>query len=159
MTEDGSSEKAMTKVEDNAPVDPFDLNRFIEAQAGEYQQASSELQAGLKQSHWMWFIFPQFQGLGSSPTSVHYAIKSEAEARAYLAHPVLGPRLVRCVVAVLELEGKSASEIFGFPDDLKLKSSATLFAAVSPPGSVFDQLLGRYFNGQRDEKTIGLLGK
>ena len=106
----------------------------------------------------MWYIFPQFRGLGMSSMSRRYAIQSRAEAEAYLQHPVLGPRLIRCVVATLELEGLTAHDIFGSPDDLKLKSCCTLFAAVSRPGSVFEQLLAKYYAGERDAKTLALLG-
>ena len=102
----------------------------------------------------MWFIFPQIVGLGSSPVSQHYAIRSREEAAAYLRHPILGPRLVECVEALLALEDTTASAIFGDPDDLKLRSSATLFAHVSPRGSVFEQLLEKYFGGERDSRTI-----
>src|SRR5215468_6851815 len=120
--------------------DPYNLSRFVQAQEGVYQQALSEISSGRKQSHWMWYIFPQFDGLGFSSTSRRYAIKSPEEARAYLAHPVLGPRLVECAEAVLQVDGRSAHEIFGSPDDLKLRSSASLFASVSPPGSVFERM-------------------
>ena len=134
-----------------------DLTRFLEAQRETYATALSELRRGRKQSHWMWFIFPQIDGLGSSPTARHYAIKSRDEARAYLQHPVLGPRLLECAEAVLAIEARSAREIFGTPDDLKLRSSATLFAAVSPKGSVFERVLDKYFDGQPDQKTLSLL--
>ena len=116
--------------------DPHDLGRFVEAQRDDYEQALAEIRGGRKRSHWMWYIFPQYDGLGSSSTSRRYAIKSVAEAEAYLRHPVLGPRLVDCAEAVVGVEGRSAHDIFGSPDDLKLRSSATLFACVSPPGSV-----------------------
>ena len=139
------------------PDDPYDLNRFVEAQATIFEQALSEIRRGGKRSHWMWFIFPQIAGLGWSPTSRHYAIRSREEAAAYLRHPILGPRLVECVEALLALEGTTASAIFGYPDDLKLRSSATLFARVSPPGSVFQQILDRYFGGAADAKTTRLL--
>jgi uncharacterized protein (DUF1810 family) len=142
----------------NSP-DPFDLGRFIEAQASDYEQALSEIQAGRKQSHWMWYIFPQYAGLGHSSTSIHYAIKSVAEAKAYLSHPVLGPRLLECAEAVVRVEGRSAHQIFGSPDDMKLNSCATLFAHVSPPGSVFEQLLAKYFEGAPDGQTLHLLNK
>ncbi len=135
-------------------ADPFDLQRFVDAQEGIYDQALAELSAGLKQSHWMWFIFPQIEGLGSSAMSLRYAIKSREEARAYLEHPVLGPRLIECVEAVLQIEDRSATDMFGSPDDLKLQSSATLFAAVAGAGSVFDRLLTRLFAGARDEATL-----
>ena len=137
--------------------DPFDLARFIEAQEEDYRQALSEIRSGRKRSHWMWYIFPQFQGLGFSPTSQQYSIKSLDEARAYLQHPELGPRLVRCFVALLEVEGKSAHDIFGSPDDMKLRSCATLFAKVSTSGSVFEQVLARYFDGNPDAATIRLI--
>lgn len=137
--------------------DPYDLNRFLTAQEDVYDDALAELRAGRKRSHWMWFIFPQFEGLGFSATSQHFAIRSAAEGRAYLEHPVLGPRLVECAEAVLAVEGRSAREIFGSPDDLKLKSSATLFASVSPDGSVFHRLLEKYFDGQPDQRTLELL--
>jgi len=137
--------------------DPLDLARFIEAQEEDYRQALSEIRSGRKRSHWMWYIFPQFQGLGFSPTSQQYSIKSLDEARAYLQHPELGPRLVRCFVTLLELEGRTAHDIFGSPDDMKLRSCATLFAKVSPPGSVFEQLLVRYFDGKPDDATIRLI--
>ena len=139
------------------PADPYLLTRFLEAQERDYGQALAEIRRGRKQSHWMWYVFPQFVGLGSSPTSAFYAIKSLDEAHAYLAHPVLGPRLVESVQAVLNLEGRSALEIFGSPDDMKLRSCATLFASISPEGSVFAQLLDRYFAGQADDRTLRLL--
>src|SRR5262249_770267 len=122
-----------------------------------YERALVEIRSGRKRSHWMWYIFPQIDGLGFSSTTKFYAIKSAEEAKAYLAHPVLGPRLLECAEAVLGIEGKLASEIFGFPDDQKLRSCATLFAAVSQPGSVFDRLLEKYYQGERDEKTLDLL--
>jgi uncharacterized protein (DUF1810 family) len=140
----------------NAP-DPHDLARFIAAQTADYAAALAEISAGRKQSHWMWYIFPQFQGLGFSAMSKRYAIRSAAEARAYLAHPLLGPRLVRCCVAALSVEGRSATEIFGSPDDMKLRSSATLFASVSPAGSVFEQVLEKFFDGLCDAKTLNLM--
>jgi uncharacterized protein (DUF1810 family) len=140
-----------------AEADLHDLARFVSAQAEDFATALAEISAGRKTSHWMWYIFPQFDGLGFSAMSKQYAIRSAAEARAYLAHPLLGPRLVRCCVAALEVEGKSAREIFGSPDDMKLRSSATLFASVSPPGSVFEQVLVKYFEDQRDPKTLSLL--
>jgi uncharacterized protein (DUF1810 family) len=139
--------------------DPFNLSRFVDAQDGDYERAFSEIRAGRKRTHWMWYISPQFDGLGMSPTSKLYSIKSAAEARAYLAHSVLGPRLTECAEAVLQVEGRSAMEMFGSPDDLKLRSSATLFANVSPAGSVFYRLLGKYFGGERDEMTLRLMGE
>ena len=139
-------------------TDPHNLHRFVQAQEHDYAQALSEIQRGRKLSHWMWYIFPQIDGLGFSPISRLYAILSVAEATAYLDHPVLGPRLIACTEAALEVVGRSARDIFGFPDDLKLGSSATLFANVSPAGSIFHRLLDRYFEGQPDPKTLALLG-
>jgi uncharacterized protein (DUF1810 family) len=144
--------------EPDAAGGPHDLGRFVQAQAGDYERALAEVRGGRKRSHWMWYIFPQYDGLGFSPTSRRYAIKSVAEARAYLSHPVLGPRLVECAEAALGVEGRSASEVFGSPDDLKLRSCATLFASVSPAGSVFERLLDKYFRGERDAQTLRLLG-
>ena len=141
-----------------APNDPYNLDRFVQAQKDDYNQALSEIKKGRKRSHWMWCIFPQFAGLGRSQTSQHYAIKSVAEVQAYLSHPVLGPRLTECAEALLQVEGRSASEIFGSPDDRKLRSCATLFACVSPSGSVFERLLDKYFQGERDGTTLRLLG-
>jgi uncharacterized protein (DUF1810 family) len=138
--------------------DPYDLNRFVQTQKDDYAQALSEIREGRKYSHWMWYIFPQFEGLGFSSMSQRYSIKSRAEAEAYLGHPLLGPRLIECTEAVLGVEGRSAFDIFGSPDDRKLRSCATLFACVSPPGSVFHRLLGKYYEGQRDEQTLHLLG-
>ena len=138
--------------------DPHDLNRFLLAQQDDYERALAEVKNGRKRTHWMWYIFPQIDGLGFSSLSKRYSIKSLAEARAYLAHPVLGPRLLECAEAVVSIEGRSATEVFGSPDDVKLRSCATLFACVSPPGSVFDRLLGKYYRGLRDAKTLQLLG-
>ena len=137
--------------------DPHNLDRFVHAQEYSYAVALEEIRSGRKRSHWMWFICPQFKGLGSSPTAAHYAIRSQEEAEAYVQHPILGPRLIECAEAVLALEGKSASEVFGYPDDLKLRSCATLFAQVSPAGSVFEGLLRKYFKGEHDQATLRLL--
>jgi uncharacterized protein (DUF1810 family) len=139
-------------------TDPHYLQRFVEAQDPIYERAVSEIRSGEKVSHWMWFIFPQVEGLGSSPTARRYAIKSLEEAGAYLNHPVLGPRLIECAEAALAVQGRSALAIFGSPDDLKLRSSATLFAQASTPHSVFHRLLDRYFEGEPDQKTLRLLG-
>lgn len=139
--------------------DPYDLNRFIEAQVDDYQPALAEIRRGRKESHWMWYIFPQFAGLGFSATSQHFAIKSRAEAEAYLAHPVLGPRLRECAEAALLVKGKTAHQVFGSPDDMKLKSCATLFAAISPRGSMFHRLLEKYYNSESDARTLELLGE
>ena len=138
--------------------DPHDLDRFVLAQAGDYERALAEIRAGRKRSHWMWYIFPQIDVLGFSSMSRRYSIKSLDEARAYLDHPVLGRRLVECAEAALGVEGRSAYDIFGSPDDLKLRSCATLFAAVTPPDSVFARLLDKFYAGERDEKTLQLLG-
>ena len=138
--------------------DLHDLNRFVQAQENDYERALSEVRQGRKRSHWMWYIFPQCDGLGCSQTSKRYAIKSVAEAKAYLSHPVLGPRLLECVEATLSVEGRSAYAIFGTPDDMKLQSCATLFAYVSPRGSVFERLLDKFFQGEHDNKTLRLLG-
>lgn len=146
-----------TQADAGGQNDPFNLNRFVSAQQPIYNDVLAELNSGRKRTHWMWFIFPQIDGLGYSSTSKHYAIKSEAEARHYLDHPVLGPRLVECAEVVMDVQGKSASAIFGFPDDVKLHSSMTLFAAVTAPDSVFARVLDKYFQGQRDDKTLKLL--
>jgi uncharacterized protein (DUF1810 family) len=137
--------------------DPYDLRRFVDAQSSTYAQALTELKAGRKRSHWMWFIFPQLRGLGHSSTAERYAIRSLAEAEAYLRHPILGPRLAECAEAVLGVEKRAAREIFGSPDDLKLRSSATLFARVSSPGSVFQRIIDRYFGGEPDHRTLDLI--
>lgn len=140
-------------------ADPFDLHRFVSAQERSYDTALAELRSGQKQSHWMWYIFPQIDGLGHSPTAKFYAIKSAEEARQYLEHPVLGPRLLAGSEAVLSVERRSASEIFGFPDDLKLKSSMTLFASVAEPAAVFVRVLDKYFHGEHDQRTLEQLDK
>jgi len=137
--------------------DPYDLERFVNAQAPIYDRALAEITRGRKQSHWMWFVFPQFAGLGFSDMSRRFAIATLAEARAYLAHPLLGARLTECAEAVLNVKDASALAIFGSPDDMKLRSSATLFAAVSPPGSVFHRLLDAYFGGMEDRETMRLI--
>ena len=146
-------------VETRMPPDPYNLARFVQAQGRDYGQALAEIRAGRKQSHWMWYIFPQFKGLGSSPTSIHYAIKSAPEAVAYLAHPILGLRLVECADAALQIADRSALEAFGSPDDIKLRSCATLFASVSPDGPVFHQIIDKYFGGEWDVRTIELMAR
>jgi uncharacterized protein (DUF1810 family) len=138
--------------------DPYNLSRFVQAQEGDYNKALAEIKNGRKRTHWMWFIFPQIDGLAFSSMTKFYSIKSIAEARAYLDHPILGPRLLECAEAMVLLEGRSATEILGFPDDLKMRSCATLFACVLPPGSVFHRLLEKYFGGGCDSKTLHLLG-
>jgi uncharacterized protein (DUF1810 family) len=138
--------------------DPYDLNRFISAQKGVYDRALAEMREGLKRSHWMWFIFPQIDGLGHSPTTRLYSIKSLDEARQYLSHPVLGARLAESAEAVLAVSGLSASDIFGHPDDWKLQSSMTLFGLVAEPGSVFERVLEKYYQGKRDARTLQIMG-
>jgi len=137
--------------------DPYNLKRFLDAQATSYDRALAELKAGRKRSHWMWYIFPQYKGLGFSAMSRRYAIQSLDEAEAYLNHPILGDRLLECTRTVLGITGRSAREILGSPDDLKLRSCATLFEVLSPPDSVFVQLLDRFYDGERDAKTLQLL--
>ena len=137
--------------------DPYDLSRFVQAQQDDYAQALAEIRSGRKRSHWMWYVFPQFDGLGHSSMSRQYSIKSVPEAEAYLRHPILGPRLLECCQAALSVEGRSALEIFGSPDDMKLRSCVTLFACVSPAGSVFHRLLDKYFQGERDDRTLRLM--
>jgi uncharacterized protein (DUF1810 family) len=133
------------------------LNRFLEAQESTYQTALTEIRNGRKRSHWIWFIFPQVAGLGFSETSKFYAIKTIAEATTYLNHPVLGKRLIEISEVLLTIDGKTANQIFGSPDDVKLKSSMTLFATVSDDNPVFLKVLEKYFNGQEDQKTLQLL--
>ena len=140
------------------PSDPFHLQRFVDAQSSVYPQVHAELTAGSKRSHWMWFIFPQIAGLGTSPTARHFAIRSMDEATAFLAHPVLGPRLRECTTLVLAHPSRSASAIFPFPDDLKFHSSLTLFAAADPDTPLFRTALSTFFAGERDEATLSRLG-
>jgi len=137
--------------------DPFDLTRFVSAQEHAFEAALSELRRGQKQGHWMWFIFPQIDGLGSSPMAKKYAIKSPDEARAYLDHPVLGIRLLKCCRAILAVQGKSVSDIFGYPDDMKLRSSMTLFSAVAGTHGEFGAVIAKYFGGHEDARTTELL--
>ena len=136
---------------------PYNLDRFVVAQASVIDDVLSELRSGHKQSHWMWFVFPQIKGLGRTPTSVEYAISSGDEARVYLQHPVLGTRLKECTRLVLLVEGRSALEIFGSPDDMKFRSSMTLFAQVSSDDDVFERALQKYFDGVPDRLTLNLL--
>ncbi|HEX2641029.1 MAG TPA: DUF1810 domain-containing protein [Pyrinomonadaceae bacterium] len=143
-------------------ADPYNLARFLEAQSGsvrgsDYKTALSELQAGRKRSHWIWYIFPQIEGLGSTDYAVRFSIKSLDEARTYLAHPILGPRLIECAEAVLAIEGRSAVQIFGDIDRMKLRSSMTLFAQVTGSDSVFTLVLEKYFYGEPDSRTISIL--
>jgi len=137
--------------------DPFNLGRFVSAQARDYEIAREELRNGRKRTHWIWYIFPQVDGLGYSANSKFYSLKSKAEAQKYLEHPLLGARLLECANILLKLEGRSASEILGSPDDLKLKSSMTLFAAVQSQEPAFARVLDKYFQGKRDITTIQLL--
>ncbi len=139
--------------------DPHNLERFVEAQAEEpsIETVKSELRSGRKQSHWMWYVFPQVEGLGSSRTTRRYAISGRTEARAYLRHPVLGPRLRECTEIVNGLTGRSATEIFGSPDDLKFRSSMTLFEEAAEEPAPFRTALERYYDGERDTNTFELL--
>lgn len=139
--------------------DIFNLRRFLIAQDSIYNNVIKELQNGKKRSHWMWFIFPQIEGLGRSSTAKFYGIKSREEAQAYLNHPILGKRLLECTETILSIQGKSALQILGTPDDLKLKSSMTLFASISPANSVFHRALQQFFAGKEDAQTISLLKK
>jgi uncharacterized protein (DUF1810 family) len=138
--------------------DGFDLGRFEAAQAPVIEQVLGELRAGQKRSHWMWFVFPQLAGLGHSPMAQRFAIRSLDEARAYLAHGVLGPRLVECTRLVNAVEGRSINAIFGSPDDMKFRSSMTLFARAASDATVYRDTLARYFGGEEDPKTVALLG-
>lgn len=140
-------------------TDAFNLNRFIEAQNSYFSKALDEIKQGKKRSHWMWFVFPQFKGLGTSYNSVHYAIKSRKEANAYLNDPILGSRLVEITSVLLNLESLSAYAIFGSPDDLKLKSSMTLFNAVQNETNIFQLTLDKYFFGSKCERTLRYLSE
>ena len=140
-------------------TDENDLQRFVEAQEPRIADAMAELRAGRKRTHWMWFVFPQLRGLGHSQMAWHFGIASRDEAAAYLAHPVLGPRLRECVELVLAVRGRTAHEIFGSPDDMKLCSSLTLFGEVGGGDSVFDRALRQYYRGQPDQATLELLSK
>jgi uncharacterized protein (DUF1810 family) len=134
-------------------TDPLNLDRFVKAQDPVLTQVHAELQAGRKRSHWMWFVFPQLAGLGRSDTARHYALASLDEARAYLAHPLLGPRLIECTALVNAVDGRSAHQIFGDPDDLKFHSSMTLFALARPDEHAFADALRKYFDGMLDRST------
>ena len=137
--------------------DPFNLQRFVDAQAPVYERVRAELKNGRKHSHWMWFIFPQIAGLGHSAMAQRYAISSLREAEAYLTHPVLGPRLRECVALVAQVEGKSAYEILGPPDDMKFRSCLTLFAHAAPGEPLFRDALAQYFEGEEDPATVARL--
>jgi uncharacterized protein (DUF1810 family) len=137
--------------------DPYDLQRFVEAQQPVYDQALTELRAGSKRSHWMWFVFPQISGLGHSSMAQRYAIRDSDEASAYLAHPLLGQRLEECAQALLQHSERPVRQILGSPDDLKLRSSMTLFAAMAPERQVFQAVLDAFFAGQADPATLARL--
>ena len=134
--------------------DPFNLQRFVDAQDGVFDRVCSELRAGRKRSHWMWYVFPQISGLGSSATAQKFAISSTPEAKAYLNHPLLGPRLRACTELVNAIEGRSIEDVFGYPDHLKFHSSMTLFARAAPQGPVFQAALQKFFGGQLDPGTL-----
>ncbi|HVX26358.1 MAG TPA: DUF1810 domain-containing protein [Parafilimonas sp.] len=136
----------------------YNLERFLDAQKNDYATALSEIKNGKKESHWMWYIFPQAMGLGYTSTSIHYSIKDLDEAKAYLDHPVLGKRLIEITNATLALETNDARQVFGSPDNLKLKSSMTLFSLVPDADKVFEKVLDKFFDGKKDEKTLQLLG-
>lgn len=137
--------------------DPYDLQRFVDAQRAVYAEVLSELAAGRKRSHWMWFVFPQIAGLGASPMAQRYAIASRDEAAAYLDHPLLGPRLRECTRLVNAIDGSSVENIFGTPDDIKFRSSMTLFAKATPDNADFLAALDKYFAGARDPATLARL--
>lgn len=137
--------------------DPHNLKRFLEAQNPLYPRVKAELRSGQKTGHWMWFIFPQLRGLGRSPMANEYGISSREEALAYLQHPILGERLRECTRLVHSVEGRSVNEIFGYPDDLKFRSSMTLFANVSPQDQIFKHALEKFFEGEPDRLTLKLL--
>ena len=139
--------------------DPYDLERFVEAQSACIDQVRVELLAGEKQSHWMWFIFPQLKGLGHSPTATWFGIGSLEEAEAFLQHPVLGARLRECTQLVLQIEDRTVEEVFGFPDHLKFHSSMTLFASATPENRLFLDALQKYFAGRLDIVTTGRLNR
>ncbi|MBQ1391070.1 MAG: DUF1810 domain-containing protein [Firmicutes bacterium] len=135
----------------------YDLDRFKKAQAWDYDTALAEIRSGYKRSHWIWYIFPQIAGLGSSPTAQHYAIQDLAEAKAYLADPLLRTRLLEITGALLALPSKDATRVMGYPDDLKLRSSMTLFREAAPGETLFQQVLDQYFGGEPDAKTLKIL--
>lgn len=141
----------------NEPPDPYNLDRFVQAQASDYERALGELRAGRKRTHWMWYILPQLQGLGSSQMSTFYGIKSVAEVRAYIAHPLLGRRLKECVAAMNALPGVSATQVLGDVDAAKFRSCLTLFSQVEGQQSLFGQALNRYYQGEPDRQTLALL--
>lgn len=135
-------------------ADPYKLNRFVKAQDPVFEEVLAELGEGRKQSHWMWFIFPQIKGLGHSHTAIEFAISSREEAEAYLQHPILGPRLRQCTQLVLDVKGRAIKDIFGYPDDLKFRSCMTLFAHVAQDNQIFKDALNKYFEGKPDRLTL-----
>lgn len=156
------NERAVGKLLPSEAADPFDLRRFVDAQGRAYDTALEELRSGRKRSHWIWFVFPQLQGLGRSPTAIRYSITSLDEARAYLDHPVLGPRLRECARVVAGIQGSTADDIFGWPDNLKVRSSMTLFARAAESAEAqadFRVVLDRLYDGVEDEVTVELLAR
>ncbi|MEZ0486567.1 DUF1810 domain-containing protein [Fibrella aquatica] len=135
------------------------LSRFVDAQAGNYADAVTEIRNGQKRSHWMWYVFPQLTGLGLSSTAIFYGIKDLQEATDYLNHPLLGPRLIDMSTAMLQIDGKTATQILGTPDDMKLRSSMTLFSVIPDADPVFQAVLDKYYNGEPDPQTLALLGR
>jgi len=144
-------------VDNSKTEDKYSLDRFLSAQEDSYDTALSELANGYKRSHWMWYIFPQFEGLGHSSTAVYYSIKSIEEAKSYLNHPIMGARLIKCTETVVNLSGKSLNNIFGYPDNLKFCSSMTLFEYVSPKVSIFSQAIEQCCSGKREIHTLNLI--
>jgi uncharacterized protein (DUF1810 family) len=142
----------------DSPSDPFNLERFVMAQADDWESARAELRSGRKTTHWIWYIFPQMRGLGHSPTAKRFSISSLDEAKAYLAHPLLGPRLIEATKLTLAIEGRTLHEIFGSPDDMKFRSSMTLFAEAGE-GGLFADAIDRLCGGERDDATLKLLGR
>ena len=145
------------KSSSSSGADPFDLRRFVDAQDRVYDTVLAELRTGAKRSHWIWFVFPQLRGLGHSTTAQHYGISSLDEARAYLAHPVLGPRLRECTRLVAAIEGRSVDQIFGWPDNLKVRSSMTLFSHATDDNGDFRAVLDKFYAGEDDPATVELL--
>ena len=145
------------KLSPRSRSDPYDLRRFVDAQGRVYDTVLGELRGGRKRSHWMWFVFPQLRGLGSSPTAVRFAISSIDEARAYLGHELLGARLRECAGLVRGIDGRTAEEIFGWPDDMKLRSSMTLFARAADDNAEFVAVLDKFYGGEEDPATLARL--
>jgi uncharacterized protein (DUF1810 family) len=145
------------KLSSTSQSDPYDLQRFVDAQGRVYDTVVGELRGGRKRTHWMWFVFPQLRGLGSSPTAMRFAISSIDEARAYLDHEVLGARLRECAGLVRRIDGRTAEEIFGWPDDMKLRSSMTLFARAADDNAEFVAVLDKFYGGEEDPATLARL--